>query len=89
MDYKIITEKKENLFLIALEEFTENGYRNASTNRITEKAGVSKGLLFHYFGSKKELFLNCYKQTFDFFTGKFATEIKELPRDIPRIGPLS
>ena len=82
MDYKINTEKKEKLFLIALEEFTENGYRNASTNRITEKAGVSKGLLFHYFGSKKELFLGCYKQTFNFFTDRFATEIKELPRDI-------
>ena len=33
-------------------EFAEKGYDNASTNSIVDAVGTSKGLLFHYFGSK-------------------------------------
>ncbi|WP_342742105.1 TetR/AcrR family transcriptional regulator [Virgibacillus siamensis] len=40
----------------ALEEFAENGYERASTNQIIKNAGIGKGMLFYYFGSKKELY---------------------------------
>lgn len=43
----------------AIEEFGRKGYEAASTNVIVHNAGVSKGLLFHYFGSKKNLYLEC------------------------------
>ena len=46
-------EKKQKIYQAALEEFVEHGYQNASTNRITQRAGISKGLLFHYFKNKK------------------------------------
>lgn len=32
--------------------FAMNGYRHASTDEIVQEAKISKGLLFHYFGSK-------------------------------------
>lgn len=41
-------DKKEAILEAALEEFAIGGYENASTNKIVEKAGISKGLLFHY-----------------------------------------
>jgi AcrR family transcriptional regulator len=50
-------EKREKILQASLDEFAEHGYLNASTNRIVKAAGISKGLLFHYFGSKKKLFL--------------------------------
>lgn len=40
--------------------FARYDYRKASTDEIAEGAGVSKALLFHYFGSKKELYLFIY-----------------------------
>lgn len=40
----------------ALKEFSKLGYNNASTNRIAELAGVSKGSIFNYFRSKRKLF---------------------------------
>jgi len=49
--------RRQRIVDAALEEFAERGYARASTNVITEKAGISKGLLFHYFGSKKNLYL--------------------------------
>src|SRR6056297_3325862 len=39
-----------------MEEFSKNSYHKASTNRIVEKAGISKGSLFNYFKSKEKLF---------------------------------
>ncbi|MDR0570545.1 MAG: TetR/AcrR family transcriptional regulator [Clostridiales Family XIII bacterium] len=52
--------KLERVIDAAITEFALHGYKKANTNRIVEKAGISKGLLFHYFGSKKELYLYLY-----------------------------
>ena len=35
-----------------LKLFAQNGYHHASTDEIVKEAKISKGLLFHYFGSK-------------------------------------
>ena len=40
----------------ALKVFAQQGYRHASTDDIVREAGISKGLLFHYFGSKIGLY---------------------------------
>lgn len=50
-------DKKEKIITASLQEFSVKGYQQASTNTITRAAGISKGLLFHYFGSKRKLFL--------------------------------
>ena len=53
-----IPENKKNKIIHAsLSEFIKSGYNEASTNKIIQEAGISKGLLFHYFGSKKNLYL--------------------------------
>lgn len=52
-------DPKERILQSAIEEFGHRGYEAASTNVIVHNAGVSKGLLFHYFGSKKSLYLEC------------------------------
>lgn len=49
-------EKRNRLIQVAMQEFTK-GYSLANTDEITRNAGISKGLLFHYFGSKKGLVL--------------------------------
>ncbi|MBN1624378.1 MAG: TetR/AcrR family transcriptional regulator [Clostridia bacterium] len=49
-------EKRDRIINAALEEFAESGYKKASTNIIVKKAGISKGLLFHYFDTKESLF---------------------------------
>ena len=53
---KLDEEKRERILTVAYDEFLEKGYGEASTNIITQKAGISKGLLFHYFGSKEGLY---------------------------------
>ena len=45
-------EKQDRMINAALKVFALNGYRHASTDDIVREAAISKGLLFHYFGSK-------------------------------------
>lgn len=49
--------KRDKILLASLEEFAEHGYEKASTDRISKIAEVSKGLIFHYFGSKSKLYM--------------------------------
>ncbi|MBC7338085.1 MAG: helix-turn-helix transcriptional regulator, partial [Clostridia bacterium] len=64
-------DRREKLLEAAIREFAEKGYGGASTNAIVREAGISKGLLFHYFGSKKDLFLaaldRCLEVQMDYF----------------------
>ncbi|HWQ73907.1 MAG TPA: TetR/AcrR family transcriptional regulator, partial [Syntrophomonas sp.] len=54
---KLPDGKKEQIIQVCIEEFVENGYKNASTNTIVKRLGISKGLLFLYFKNKKQLYL--------------------------------
>ena len=49
-------ERRSRILDAALTEFAEKGFHRASTNAIAERAGVAKGLVFHHFKSKDELF---------------------------------
>jgi len=69
--------RREAIFEASLEEFAAVGYERANTNRICESAGVSKGLLFHYYSSKKQLYMftveKCTDDVLTAFEG-FTTE---------------
>lgn len=49
---------KQNIIIdAALTCFSTNGYKKASINDIAAAAGISKASVFHYFGTKKALYL--------------------------------
>ena len=51
-------EQKQELLLSAARElFADQGFNQTSTLQIAKRAGVSEGILFHHFGSKKGLFV--------------------------------
>lgn len=52
----IDSEKRDRIINAAIEEFASFPYEKASTNNIVKNAGISKGLLFHYFDSKQSLY---------------------------------
>jgi TetR/AcrR family transcriptional regulator len=55
--YTLEPEKQERIINAAFKEFARNGYEKASTNEIIQAAKISKGSLFKYFNSKKDLYL--------------------------------
>lgn len=57
---KLPEEKQKKIIYSAIQVFAENEYKHASTDRMAELAGISKGLLFYYFKNKKSLYLYAY-----------------------------
>lgn len=53
-------EKQDRMINAALKVFALQGYRHASTDEIVREAGISKGLLFHYFTSKLGVYTFVY-----------------------------
>lgn len=49
----------------ALKEFSEKGYGASSINAVCSAQGVSKGIIYHYFKTKDELYLVCVASCFD------------------------
>ena len=45
-------EKQDRMINAGLKVFAKHGYRHATTDDIVKEAGISKGLLFHYFTNK-------------------------------------
>ncbi len=54
---RIPAEEQQRILEACIEEFAQNGYEAASTNAIVKRAGIPKGTLFYFFGSKKDLYL--------------------------------
>ncbi|MBA2871084.1 AcrR family transcriptional regulator [Anoxybacillus calidus] len=74
-------EKKDLIIKVAIEEFVKNGYEKASTDVITRRAGISKGILFHYFKSKKNLYLYLVNYVKDHLTEISMEELREIQCD--------
>ncbi len=51
----------------ALDLFNVNGYAGTSISMIAEKAQLSKGILYHYFQNKDDLYLHCVKLCIDHY----------------------
>lgn len=66
-------EKQDRMINAALKVFAEHGYRHASTDDIVREAAISKGLLFHYFGSK----LGLYSFIYDYSVRYMTLELRE------------
>jgi AcrR family transcriptional regulator len=50
-------ERRRQILACARRLFSERSYASVSTSEIAREAGVARGLLHHYFGSKRDLYL--------------------------------
>ena len=56
--FKELSEEKQlPIIEAALKCFGKHGYKKASMGDIAQNSGVSKPMLFHYFGTKRDLYL--------------------------------
>ena len=65
-------EKQDRMINAALTVFALQGYRHASTDDMVREAAISKGLLFHYFGSK----LGVYQFVYDYSVKYMSLELR-------------
>jgi len=56
--FTLRAEKQNHIIDAALTAFARNGYKKTSISDIAERAGIAKGMVNYYFGSKKNLYLH-------------------------------
>ena len=78
-------EKQDRMINAALKVFAKNGYKHASTDEIVAEASISKGLLFHYFGSKQGLYDFLYDYCVRFLMLETKSLVPETETDYFRI----
>jgi AcrR family transcriptional regulator len=49
--------RRQEILSVAVRLFGERGYADVSTTDVARAAGVARGLINHYFGTKKDLYL--------------------------------
>ena len=55
-------ERRRQILACARRLFSERSYDAVSTTEIAAEAGVARGLLHHYFGTKRELYLEVVRE---------------------------
>lgn len=74
-------EKQDRMINAALKIFSIGGYKHASTDDIVNEAGISKGLLFHYFGSKLGLYSFLYDYSVRFMKLEITGGVSSTEQD--------
>lgn len=67
-------ERRQQLLRAALEVFAEHDYDDVSVDQVAELAGVSHGLVFQYFGTKKDLYVATVEPLIEEFRGRIAPD---------------
>ncbi|KJE49987.1 MULTISPECIES: TetR/AcrR family transcriptional regulator [Acidiplasma] len=62
-DIRGSSETRKKIIESAISIFSKYGYSGASMEKITEKAGISKGLIFWYFKKKEDLIIEIAKMS--------------------------
>lgn len=75
-------EKQDRMINAALKIFALHGYRHASTDDIVKEAAISKGLLFHYFGSKLGVYTFIYDYSVRYMTLELKSAVSPTEKDM-------
>jgi len=78
---KLDPDKQRMIMNAAFQVFAQHDYKQANTNDIVAKAAISKGLLFHYFGSKRNLYVELYKFGYSIVREHMQTRLPKQERD--------
>jgi AcrR family transcriptional regulator len=71
--------RREQLMRIGLELFSTNSYDAVSIDEIAARAGISKGLLYHYFPSKREFYVAGVRAA--------AAQLRDIVEPDPELAP--
>jgi AcrR family transcriptional regulator len=71
-------EREQQIVAVGVGEFAARGYASASMVDIARRAGISKPLVYQYFGSKEGLYLACLRSV----SGGLLSRLEEAELDV-------
>ena len=81
-----VDERKTQLIAIAIRAFSERAYDEVSIDDIAREAGISKGLLYHYFPTKRDFYVAALRQSASDLLAQTETPADAPPEERVRIG---
>lgn len=72
---------KQKILDASLELFGTKGYKSTTISDIVKKAGISKGLIYHYFDSKQDIL----EQLLNYFMEGGAHKVEQLLNGEPKV----
>lgn len=75
-------EKREKIINSAFKEFSKKGLKKANITNITEEVQISRGVLFHYFGTKQVMYEKLVKYVFKLMKNEITEAIDHEEEDI-------
>ena len=79
--FSLPVEKQNKIINAALKAFSSNGYKKASASDIAKNAGISKAMVFHYFGSKQNLYLYLVEFCGELFMNEIDAKLEKKVSD--------
>lgn len=73
---------QDRILAAAMKVFAQYGFQKASTTAIAQEAQTSKGLIFHYFTSKNELYLAAYRSAVAIITHDIFDHVDFSEKDL-------
>lgn len=80
--FEIKKEKQDRMINAALKMFGMQGYKHASTDDMVKEAGISKGLLFHYFQSKIGVYRFAFDYSLRYTVLEMSTQVNKSETDL-------
>ncbi len=78
-------EKRQLILETATKLFVERGFHATPTSAITKEAGMSAGILFHYFKTKDDLIVQLYVDIKKEFTGCVLKDVDTLKAGVSKL----
>ncbi|WP_294347331.1 TetR/AcrR family transcriptional regulator [Prosthecochloris sp.] len=69
--------KRQQLVKAAVSVFSERGFKGTSMEEVSLRAGIGKGTIYEYFGSKEDLFYACFDWFMKMTIDQAAEALKE------------
>jgi AcrR family transcriptional regulator len=73
---KVVEDRREQIIEAALQVFAQKGFVRATNKDVAKQAGITPGLIYHYFKSKEDLLLAVIEEVSP------VQSIRSLPLDI-------
>ena len=71
---------KEKILQSSMEEFSQFGYEKVTMDSICAKHKISKGMMYHYYSGKDDLFLLCVQEMYTMMQAYIEERISELKK---------
>jgi TetR/AcrR family transcriptional regulator len=73
-------KSKEKILQAAITEFSESGYDKVTMENICTRHGISKGMMYHYYSGKDDLFLLCVQNMYQMMQQYLEENMAELEK---------